>query len=582
MKSAFNKFRRFYRQQQLEKKEQPFFGTKSTVESIQQKSDSAFFNKQDQDPYEKEADDTAASVVDNKSSGKVLQKEDINSVYRKPEEEEPIQAKKEEEKPIQKAEKKEVSNVAEAMVDKRQPIQKEEKKEEEKPIQKEEKKEEEKPVQKAEKKEEEKPIQKEEKKEEEKPVQKQGEEEEMVQKQVEEDQLQAKEEEDLQKKPETKSSRSSAKIGQKLQNTKGQGRTIPPKTRSEMEHSFGYNFKQVKIHTDNESVQLNDDLHAQAFTQGSDIYFNSGKYNPETNPGKRLLAHELTHVVQQDNSNIKKTQLKSGDSSSLSIQKQKKKEISLSVSSAMRPRVTRIGDSILGTFYFEQNSFLLNGENYGALSNLGKELHFVFKPSVLISGHASCEGNKKHNLELSEMRRSTVESIFKSMLNPVNKTDITSKAYGDSMPAVLETGTSKEEIESQRKMNRRVDILILKKSIKEPEKKLNLDLPANTGPETTEERVNRIIKEKPPEPIKKQSVSELMENKIDEQLETILRKANVPKEYRGMIKEAAIKGIEKGAMSLLDKVLEEAKVGNDDREMIKSSVRALMKTPMVR
>ena len=127
------------------------------------------------------------------------------------------------------------------------------------------------------------------------------------------------------KKPGTKPSPSSAKIGQKLQNTKGQGHTIPPKTRAEMEHSFGYNFKQVKIHTDNESVQLNDDLHAQAFTQGSDIYFNSGKYNPETSPGKRLLAHELTHVVQQDNSTIKKARLKSGDSSNLSVQKSEKK-----------------------------------------------------------------------------------------------------------------------------------------------------------------------------------------------------------------------------------------------------------------
>jgi hypothetical protein len=92
-----------------------------------------------------------------------------------------------------------------------------------------------------------------------------------------------------------------------------------------MEHSFGYNFKQVKIHTDNESVQLNDDLHAQAFTQGRNIYFNSGKYNPEISPGKRLLAHELTHVVQQDNSTIKKARLKSGDSSNLSVQKSEKK-----------------------------------------------------------------------------------------------------------------------------------------------------------------------------------------------------------------------------------------------------------------
>ncbi|MEG7525069.1 MAG: DUF4157 domain-containing protein, partial [Chromatiales bacterium] len=49
-----------------------------------------------------------------------------------------------------------------------------------------------------------------------------------------------------------------------------------------------------------ESASLNRAVGAQAFTHGKDIYFNSGKYNPETKTGKHLLAHELTHVVQQN------------------------------------------------------------------------------------------------------------------------------------------------------------------------------------------------------------------------------------------------------------------------------------------
>ncbi|MGI9542139.1 MAG: eCIS core domain-containing protein, partial [Cyclobacteriaceae bacterium] len=50
---------------------------------------------------------------------------------------------------------------------------------------------------------------------------------------------------------------------------------------------------------DSEARELNQQLGAQAFTQGRDIYFNSDKYHPETASGKRLLAHELTHVIQQ-------------------------------------------------------------------------------------------------------------------------------------------------------------------------------------------------------------------------------------------------------------------------------------------
>ncbi|HKI88206.1 MAG TPA: DUF4157 domain-containing protein, partial [Draconibacterium sp.] len=70
-------------------------------------------------------------------------------------------------------------------------------------------------------------------------------------------------------------------------------------TRSEMENSFGSDFSGVNIHTDALSVQMNKELGAQAFTQGKDIYFDEGKYNPKSKEGKHLLAHELTHTIQQ-------------------------------------------------------------------------------------------------------------------------------------------------------------------------------------------------------------------------------------------------------------------------------------------
>ena len=66
-----------------------------------------------------------------------------------------------------------------------------------------------------------------------------------------------------------------------------------------MESRFGANFSDVNIHTGSQSEVLNRSLNAQAFTHGSDVYFGEGKYNPESQQGKHLLAHELTHVVQQ-------------------------------------------------------------------------------------------------------------------------------------------------------------------------------------------------------------------------------------------------------------------------------------------
>jgi len=68
-----------------------------------------------------------------------------------------------------------------------------------------------------------------------------------------------------------------------------------------MSSSFGVDFRGVRVHNDSEAINMNKELHAQAFTHGSDIYFNKGKYNPQNAEGKFLLAHELTHVVQQSN-----------------------------------------------------------------------------------------------------------------------------------------------------------------------------------------------------------------------------------------------------------------------------------------
>ena len=62
---------------------------------------------------------------------------------------------------------------------------------------------------------------------------------------------------------------------------------------------MGHNFENVRVHTGAEAVQMNRDVQARAFTHRNDIYFNQGNYSPGSTDGKRLLAHELTHVVQQ-------------------------------------------------------------------------------------------------------------------------------------------------------------------------------------------------------------------------------------------------------------------------------------------
>jgi hypothetical protein len=79
----------------------------------------------------------------------------------------------------------------------------------------------------------------------------------------------------------------------------GSGQTIPDVNREMFESSMGHDFSGVNVHTDSESDSLNKQLGARAFTTGSDIFFRQGEYNPSSSGGQELLAHELTHVVQQ-------------------------------------------------------------------------------------------------------------------------------------------------------------------------------------------------------------------------------------------------------------------------------------------
>ena len=85
-----------------------------------------------------------------------------------------------------------------------------------------------------------------------------------------------------------------------IQQAKGKGHTLPDHVRQPMESGMNADFSQVRIHTDDRANQLNDQVQARAFTTGKDIFFKQGEYNPESRTGKELLAHELTHVVQQD------------------------------------------------------------------------------------------------------------------------------------------------------------------------------------------------------------------------------------------------------------------------------------------
>jgi len=96
----------------------------------------------------------------------------------------------------------------------------------------------------------------------------------------------------------------SPQISSQITQSKGAGQSLPKPVQAEMGQKIGADFSGVNIHTGSQATGMSNALGAQAFTHGSDIYFNEGKYQPETSGGKHLLAHELTHTVQQGSAEV--------------------------------------------------------------------------------------------------------------------------------------------------------------------------------------------------------------------------------------------------------------------------------------
>lgn len=79
----------------------------------------------------------------------------------------------------------------------------------------------------------------------------------------------------------------------------GVGQSLPEAAREFMEARFGFDFRNVRVHADERSAALSRRLHARAFTIGEHIFFGRGQFSPQSVDGRRLLAHELTHTIQQ-------------------------------------------------------------------------------------------------------------------------------------------------------------------------------------------------------------------------------------------------------------------------------------------
>ncbi|WP_222620708.1 DUF4157 domain-containing protein [Sphaerospermopsis sp. LEGE 00249] len=167
-----------------------------------------------------------------------------------------------------------------------------------------------------------------------------------------------------------------------INQARGGGQPLGDNIREPMEQAFGADFGGVKVHTDSHSDGLNRSIQARAFTTGQDIFFRQGEYNPGSRGGQELLAHELTHVVQQ---NRTLNTLQSQSLFTHQIQRNGEKKDQEPSGGSLRPALGKeLMRNMFGSNWFATGVFkAMNFAMYIEGQKLTKEHHDVLHQSLI-------------------------------------------------------------------------------------------------------------------------------------------------------------------------------------------------------
>jgi outer membrane protein OmpA-like peptidoglycan-associated protein len=179
----------------------------------------------------------------------------------------------------------------------------------------------------------------------------------------------------------------------------GRGRALPESVGAFFSERFGRDLSAVRVHTDPQAAKTARAVGARAYTRGTDIVFAPGEYRPETIAGKRLLAHELTHVAQQSGGGV---------AAPVPLTLQRSCNEAIGTRTACTPSNDEpVGDLVL---------FKVGCDEYLSASELNKVKDFAdsmeTSDRVRIHGFASSEGQAKFNQNLSCARAEAVQTTL--------------------------------------------------------------------------------------------------------------------------------------------------------------------------
>jgi outer membrane protein OmpA-like peptidoglycan-associated protein len=275
------------------------------------------------------------------------------------------------------------------------------------------------------------------------------------------------------------------------------GRPLDPALQQDMGQRFGHDFSRVRVHTDAAAERSAREVNANAYTVENNIVFGAGRYAPETHEGRRLVAHELTHVVQQSvprgkhlthsikNNGLTHVSDPTIGTSGLLLQRQSignnpgsKDDEATLLWESFRQSVTLDN--------FDSDKATLKPEHLSKLKDYKERFQILLGryPDSFISviGHTDATDTEEHNKILGQERADVVKSELTSGDSALPTDIIHSGSLGESSVAV--------ETKGREAQNRRVEIIPrLRRFVKLPVPEASKPLPGlfSTGPEKPKE-----------------------------------------------------------------------------------------------
>ena len=268
-----------------------------------------------------------------------------------------------------------------------------------------------------------------------------------------------------------------------------------------MEQRFGEDFSQVRIHTDTKAAESADAVNAHAYTVGTDIVFGAGQYADHSQSSRRLLAHELTHVVQQSAGTVGADAEAVANATAARVAQDKNvgglslggAQITLQHQSkddsgrAQPTSPSAAGSSAeppVDEFDFDKTD--IPPQHLARLQALRTRLLSAPQATVILTGHTDTVGKEKYNEDLGRRRAAAVRD-FLAKQRGVSPNRIQVKSKGEVEPAAgqLPAKVDPEKGEKNPK-NRRVEIQIVGLPSTDPKTELKTDRPTLPIPKKDE------------------------------------------------------------------------------------------------